>query len=153
MYPAYGGNQANTYLAQRINSASAEELAAMLLAGAERFLREAGAAIRRKDYMEKARLINRSSDIVQALVGLLNPDGEAQLVDRLHGIYVWWIKEMFEASMKDRPEQLDPVVKQMASLRGAWEELTARQARAQIPAQPQAATAPVGSFTVEGLVG
>lgn len=150
MYPAYGGNQANTYLAQRINSASAEELATMLLAGAERFLREAGAAIRRKDYMEKARLVNRSSEIVQALVGMLNTEAEAQLVDRLHGIYIWWIKQMFEASMHDRAELLDPVLRQMASLRGAWEELSARQVRAQAPALP---AAPIGTFTVEGLVG
>ena len=150
MYPAYGGNQASTYLAQRINSASAEEMAAMLLAGAERFLREAGAAIRRKDYMEKARLVNRSSEIVQALVGMLNTEGEAELVDRLHGIYIWWIKQMFDASMQDRAELLDPVLRQMASLRGAWEELNTRQVRVQAPA---AHSAPVGAFTVEGLVG
>jgi flagellar protein FliS len=146
MYPAYGGNRANNYLAQRVNSASAEELAAMLLSGAERFLREAGAAIRRKDYQEKARLVNRGSEIVQALVGMLNSEGEPELVNRLHGIYLWWIKEMFEASMKDRAEQLDPVLRQMASLRGAWEELNARQARNPVPAA-------LPAFSVEGLVG
>jgi flagellar biosynthetic protein FliS len=143
MYQAYGGKQANGYLAQKINSAGPEELAAMLLAGAERFLTQATAAIRRKDYMEKARLLTRASDIMQVLVSLLNPEGERELVNRLHGIYLWWIKEMFEGSRKDRPEQIEQVVRQMAALRSGWEELGVRQVRLQATA----------AFTVEGLVG
>ena len=46
MNHGYGGNHANSYLAQRINSASPEELAGMLLGGAERFLTQAAAAVR-----------------------------------------------------------------------------------------------------------
>jgi len=143
MHAASGGHQANSYLAQKINSAGPEELTAMLLAGAERFLTQATAAIRRRDYMEKARLLTRASDIMQMLVSLLNPEGDQALVNRLHGIYIWWIKEMFEGSRKDRPEQIEQVVRQMAALRSGWEELSVRQVRLQT-------TTP---FTVEGLVG
>ena len=144
MRPASGGYPANSYLAQRINSASPEELTAMLLAGAERFLTQATAAIRRRDRLEKARLLHRGSEIMQSLLGMLNPEGDPALVNRLHGIYIWWIKEMFEGSRSEKPEQIERVVRQMGVLRSAWEELDARQGR------PQAAAAP---FTVEGLVG
>jgi flagellar protein FliS len=143
MQPAYGGNQANSYLAQRINSASPEEMAALLLGGAERFLLQAVAAIQRNDIREKARLLTRVSEIMQKLLGMLNPEGEKELVDRLHGIYIWWIKEMFEGSRKNQPAQIEQVVRQMTALRSGWEELDARQGR--IPAG--------SAFTAEGLVG
>jgi len=144
MHPAFRGYPANSYLAQRVTSASPEELATMLLAGGERFLTQAASAIRRRDYMEKARLLTRTSEIMHVLLGMLNPEGERSLVDRLHGIYIWWIKEMFEGSRNNRPEQIERVVRQMSDLRSAWEELDARQAKV-----PEAVT----PFTVEGLVG
>ena len=143
MYAGYGAKQAENYLAQRINSASPEELAAMLLAGAERFLTQAAAAIRRKDFMEKARLVKRAADIIQALQDMINPEGEEEAVNRLHGIYIWWLKDIFEASMKDRPEQIEVVIAQMVNLRGGWEELSARAPAPQAPA----------AFSMEGLVG
>jgi flagellin-specific chaperone FliS len=39
------------------------------------------------------------------------------VVDKLHGIYIWWIKEMFEGSRKNRPEQIETVIHQMDDLR------------------------------------
>jgi len=143
MQNPYGGNQASSYLAQRINSASPEELAAMLLGGAERFLLQAVTAIQRNDIPEKARLLNRVSEIMQKLLGMLNPEGEPALVEQLHGIYIWWIKEMFEGSRKNRPETIESIVRQMAAMRSGWQELSSRQVSATTPAQ----------FTVEGLVG
>ena len=143
MQAAYGGNPTRLYLAQRINSASAEELTAMLLEGAQRFLLEAVKAMHANDLRTKARHIQRVSEIMQKLLGMLNPEGDRKLVNKLHGIYIWWIKEMFEGSRKNRPEQIEQVIRQMADLRSGWVELSARQAGA-----PQET-----EFSVEGLVG
>jgi flagellar biosynthetic protein FliS len=143
MHHAYGGTQANSYLAQRLISASPEEQAALLLGAAERFLTQAADAIRRRDLKEKTRLVSRVSQIMQKLLGMLNPEGERELVDRLHGLYIWWIKEMNEACRKDRPEQMALVARQMTFLRSGWEDLSARQMK--LPAAVP--------FTVEGLVG
>jgi flagellar biosynthetic protein FliS len=117
MQNPYAAKQTGAYLAQRIDAASAEELAAMLLEGAERFLGQAATAIRRKDNMEKARLLNRAAKIMNHLLGMLNPEADRNVVDRLHGIYIWWIKEMFEGSRKNRPEQIETVIRQMDDLR------------------------------------
>jgi flagellar biosynthetic protein FliS len=143
MYPAYAGNQANSYLAQRVATASAEDLAALLLGAAERFLTQAVAAIGRRDHTEKARLLSKTSKIMQKLLDMLNPEAEKTLVDRLHGIYTWWVKEMFEGSRHNRPEQIEAVVRQMAALRSGWEELSTRQVQQRV-ASP---------MPVEGLVG
>jgi flagellar biosynthetic protein FliS len=143
MNHGYGGNHANSYLAQRISNASPEELAGMLLGGAERFLTQAAAAVRSENHKEKARLLSRTSQIMQRLLAMLNPEADRQLVNRLHGIYIWWIKEMFEGSRRNRPEQIELVVRQMAALRGGWEELGTRRVKAQA----------IAPLSVEGLVG
>ena len=145
MHNGYGKNPTRAYLAQRIDTASPEELAAMLLEGAERFLLQAAAAIRRNEIMEKARLVDRVSQIMQKLLGMLNPDADRQLVDKLHGIYIWWIKEMFEGSRFNQPEQLEQVVRQMEAMREAWAQLATRPQRMPVPVQAQ--------FSLEGLVG
>ncbi|MDR3670816.1 MAG: flagellar export chaperone FliS [Holophaga sp.] len=143
MQAAYGGNPTRIYLAQRINSASAEELASMLLEGAQRFLLEAVKAIHANDLRAKAQHLQRVSQIMQKLLGMLNPEADRALVDKLHGIYIWWIKEMFEGSRKNRPEQIERVVRQMAAMRSGWEELSKRQSGSPKEAE----------FSVEGLVG
>jgi len=145
MQAAYGGNPTRLYLAQRINSASSEELVAMLLEGAQRFLLEAVKAIHAKDLRTKARHLQRVSEIMQKLLGMLNPEGDKTLVDKLHGIYIWWIKEMFEGSRFNQPEQLEQVVRQMAAMREAWALLATRAQRMSVPVQAQ--------FSLEGLVG
>ena len=149
MQAAYGGNQTRVYLAQRINSASAEELTAMLLEGAQRFLLEAVKAIQNKDLQAKARHLQRVSEIMQKLLGMLNPEADRALVDKLHGIYIWWIKEMFEGSRYNRSEQIERVVRQMGFMRQGWVELSARGGATPDPSSNPSAA----EFTVEGLVG
>jgi flagellar protein FliS len=150
MQAAYGGNPSRLYLAQRINSASAEELAAMLLEGAQRHLLEAVKAIQRKDHLAKARHMQRVSEIMQKLMGMLNPEADSQLVNRLHGIYIWWVKEMFEGSRKNRPEQIERVVRQMTQMRNGWTELSSR---GKGPAMDPAGHGQARAFGAEGLVG
>jgi flagellar protein FliS len=158
MQNGYGGKPANNYLAQRINGATAEELAALLLEGACRFLLQAAAAIRRKDIAERTRLVNRVSLIMDELLSMLNPEG-GEVVDKLHGIYIWWIKELFEAGRGNEPERLEAIVRQMVAMRAGWEELSQSNRQAQVQAQTQAqptqftAEPKQTGFSLQGLVG
>jgi flagellar biosynthetic protein FliS len=142
MQNPYGRNQSENYLLQRINNASEEEVASMLLEAAERFLNQAVVAMRSKNLREKARMLQKVSLIMQRLLGMLNPEGDPALVKKLHGIYIWWVKEMFEGSRLNRPEQIERVVFQMDDMRRSWNLLIA-QKKASV-------TAP--AFSVEGLV-
>ena len=72
MNPSYGGAVANHYLAQQINGATPERLMFMLLEGAQRFLIQAVAAIRRRDIATRARMVNRVSSIVEDMRIRLN---------------------------------------------------------------------------------
>jgi flagellar biosynthetic protein FliS len=115
----------------------------MLLEGAERFLHQAVAAMGRRDYTERGRLVNRACAIVRHLVTMINPEADHAVVKNLHGIYAWWIKETLQGSWKHQPERLERVAQQMTSLRATWEQVRPAQSE-----QPMAS-----DFSLEGLVG
>ena len=89
--------------------------------------------------------MNRVSLIMDELISMLNVEEGGDTVDKLHGIYIWWIKEIFDGSRRLETERLERITRQMAAMRSGWEEMSSsRHSR-----QAHDATA----FTVQGLVG
>lgn len=124
-------NARDQYLTQRVMGASPEQLVAMLLEGAQRFLAQAGQALDRKDYQAKGQALNRVSAIIEELAVRLNLDEGGELVENLMRLYDWWGREVVEAgSLLDR-SRLDRVSRQMGELRQTWEQ--AHQKRAGNP--------------------
>lgn len=138
------GNAADQYLVQRIQGASPELLAAMLLEGAQKFLNQAAAAIRNRDIPGKARSINRVSAIIEELTVWLDFEQGGEVANNLARVYDWWLHELFEASQANRVDRLEHLLGQMGEIRNAWEDLHRQKATTQNPA-----TVPTG----EGLVG
>jgi flagellar protein FliS len=143
MHPYFGGKPAQQYLTQRINGATPEQLVAMLLEGAQRFLAQAIVALRSRDIAGKAKLVNRVSAIIEELAVRLNHEEGGEVVENLTRIYEWWLKELFEASQKNQPERLEFIGHQMADLKSTWDLVSQRQSAAMAPM----------AFTAEGLVG
>lgn len=146
MQSYYGGkpvNPAEQYLAQRINGASPEQLVAILLEGACRFLNQAVTAMRSRDIQTKARMVNKVSAILEELTIGLNHEDGGELVVNLTRIYEWWIRELFEASQKNQPERLEFIGLQMADMRNTWNQLS----------QPAHVQQSQPAFSAEGLVG
>lgn len=131
------------YLLQRINSSSPEQVCALLLEGAQRFVGQAALAMERRDIPGRARAINRASAIVEELMVRLNHEDGGPVVANLVRIYEWWTFEMFEGSKGMDPTRLNLIATQMGELKDTWEKLHASRT----------ATARVGSFTAEGMVG
>ncbi len=127
MNPNYGGAVANQYLMQQINGATPEHIMFMLLEGAQKFLLQAVAAIRRRDIATRARMVNRVSSIVEELAIRLDHEGGGELVMNLTRIYDWWLKELFDASQKNQAERLEVLERQIAEMKSAWAELDQRQ--------------------------
>ncbi|BDU78823.1 flagellar export chaperone FliS [Mesoterricola sediminis] len=142
MNPNYGGTAANHYLIQQINGASPERLMFMLLEGAQKFLLQAIAAVRRRDIATRARMVNRVSSIVEELAIRLNHEEGGELVGNLTRIYDWWLKELFEASQRNEAERLETIERQIAEMKTAWAELDQRQSTTQ--ASPLSAQGLVG---------
>lgn len=142
MYPNPSGTAAaNNYLLQRIQGASPEQLAALLLEGGQKFILQATTAMRKRDIPTKARLINKVSCIIEELMVRLDHEEGGELATNLGRLYEWWLSEVFAASQKNEPERLERVSRQMGEIRSAWETF-----------QPQAPSG-APALSAEGLVG
>jgi len=137
-------NASDQYLLQKIAGASREQLAAMLLEGAQRFVAQAIAAMGRRDIPTKARMVNKASAIVEELTVWLDLENGGELATNLARLYDWWLNELFEASQSNEPERLERIQRQMGELRESWEQAHLKQ-------QPQQTPSP--SLGSEGVVG
>lgn len=145
MHGYQSGKAADLYLLQRIESATPEQLHAMLLEAGQKFLGLAIVAMNSRDIAGKSRHLSRSSEIIVELSGRLNHEGGGELVLNLARIYDGWIDVLFDASQKNEPERIQTIVNQMAEMRVTWEELHQKKTSAAHP-EP---TKP----SLDGLVG
>lgn len=139
------GKAADLYLLQKIESASPEQLHAMLLEAGQKFLSLAIVAMNNQDIPGKSRHLSRSSEIIVELSGRLNHEGGGELVTNLVRIYSGWIDVLFDASQKNQPERLQTMVSQMAEMRVTWEELHQKKTQTAPPAR--------AGLSLDGLVG
>lgn len=126
------------YLLQRIQTASPEQMTALLLEGAQRFLNQTLDAIQQKNLSEQARLTNRVADILVELKARLNHEGGGEVVANLIRIYDWWLDEVFEGAQTSQPERLKRILGQMGEIRESWEELHRRKTAGAPPPAPDA---------------
>jgi|GEM_PF-356771 len=123
MIPNPGAAQSESYLLQRINSATPEQLCVIFLEGAQRFLLQAINAVKERNLQDKARFVNRVSAIIEELTVQLNHDEESELVINLSRIYEWWMNQLFEGSRENNAEKMELIYGQMGSMKTTWEEL------------------------------
>jgi flagellar protein FliS len=136
MIPNQGAAQSDSYLLQRINSATPEQLCVIFIEGAQRFLMQAINAVKDRNIQDKARFVNRVSAIIEELTVQLNSDEENELVANLSRIYEWWMNQLFEGSRENNAEKLELVYAQMSSMKSAWEELIQKSQAASTAAPP-----------------
>lgn len=131
-YP--GGKAADHYLVQRIQGASPEQVAALLLEGGQRFLNLMIKAIQNQDLPNQAIYIGRISDILLGLKERLNLEDGGEVVENLIRLYDWWANELYEGSLGGEPERLRVLFNQMGELKETWEELHRRKSAGSLPA-------------------
>ncbi len=131
-YP--GGKATDHYLVQRIQGASPEQVAALLLEGGQRFLNLMIKAIQNQDLPSQAIYIGRISDILLGLKERLNLEDGGEIVENLIRLYDWWANELYEGSLGGEPERLRVLFNQMGELKETWEELHRRKSAGSQPA-------------------
>jgi flagellar protein FliS len=117
-----GPKAANQYLAQRLESASPEQVMAILLEGGQKYLAMVLAAMKVNDIPSKARYANRVSDFILEMTLRLNRKEGGEVVANLDRIYKWWTDEMYAGARKNQPARLELVLEHMGEMRAMWEE-------------------------------
>jgi len=110
-------------LLEQIQAASPEEIAEMLLAGGQRFLRMGLEAVERKDAAEQVRCINRVADIILELRSRLNLKDGGEAAQNLAKIYDWWTSEIFRGLQDGDVDALRRVAGQMGEFQETWAQV------------------------------
>jgi flagellar protein FliS len=112
----------NTYLENRILSASPLELVAILYEEADKSVREALAALSRGDIRGRSREITRAQLILGELSTSLDLEAGGDLAARLGELYAYLQARLAEANREQNAIPLEEVSRLLTTLLDGWRE-------------------------------
>ena len=115
-------NARQAYTQSAILTASRGELVVMLYDGAIRFLRQSAEAMRGGDRETSRNKMRRAEAIIDELNTSLDMS-HGELPARLRSIYLFCKRQLIHANVSAEPEAIDTVVRLLAELRSAWNQI------------------------------
>ncbi len=117
-----------------ITDADPHKLIQLLYSGALERINMAKNRMQAQDYDGKAKLINKTIEIVGGLRSFLDLEKGGELALRLEGLYDYMERTLLEASARNDLEKLDEVAGLLRSVKDGWdgirEEVVSQQAQA-----------------------
>jgi flagellar protein FliS len=117
----------DTYLAQRVFSASPEQQAALLMEAGQRHLGKAMQALQRRDRGGATHSFIRVAEVLAEATLRLDLAQGGEVAHNLSRLYGWWGHEVMVASAAQDVARLEGVAQGMSGLREAWEHLHRRR--------------------------
>ena len=114
------------YRDSSVLTAPPERLVVMLYDGAHRFLFQAAHAMRSGDISLMNNRMQRAEAIISELRGTLNFEQGGDIAHRLEAIYSFCQRHLLEARLKRDPQRIEAVMKLLAELRDAWEQVAGK---------------------------
>jgi flagellar protein FliS len=115
----YGANQ---YKQTSIKTANRGQLLIMLYEAAIRNIKRAGAAIEKKDLVDKGTTIGKVHDIINELLNTLDFEAGGDIARDLERLYNFMIEQLVKANIENNIEALSVVQKLLENLLGAWRQ-------------------------------
>lgn len=117
----------NTYqqvgLVSELENASPERLIQMLLGGAINQLQAARRAIKKNDVAGRGEAVSRAMDIINTLSASLDKAHSEKIVENLHNLYDYIIRQLMKTSIENNPIYLDESEKLLAEIKFAWDNI------------------------------
>jgi flagellar protein FliS len=98
----------------------------MLYDGAHRFLFQAAHAMRSGDISLMNNRMQRAEAIINELRQTLDFEKGGEIAPRLEAIYTFCQRHLLDARLKRDPERIEQVMKLLAELREAWDQVAAQ---------------------------
>ena len=110
------------YKTTSVQSASKEKILLMLYEGAIRFMKQAIAAIEKRDIAGRGMNVGRAYDIVMELNNTLNFEAGGDLAKNLEQLYMFVTDQLTQANIKNDKVPLEHALKTMETLYSGWVE-------------------------------
>jgi flagellar protein FliS len=124
--PYATAQQASAYRDSSVLTAPPERLVVMLYDGAHRFLFQAAHAMRSGDISLMNNRMQRAEAIINELRQTLDFEKGGEIAPRLEAIYTFCQRHLLDARLKRDPERIEQVMKLLADLREAWDQVAAQ---------------------------
>src|SRR5919205_2314183 len=111
------------YRDSSVLTAPPERLVVMLYDGAHRFLFQAAHAMRSGDIALTNNRMQRADAIIAELRSTLDHEKGGEIAGRLEAIYAFCQRHLLEARLKRDAERIEQVMKLLAELRDAWDQI------------------------------
>lgn len=115
-------NAAQKYKQTSVQSASREKILLMLYEGAIRFMKQAAAAIDRKDIADRGMNIGRAFDIINELNNTLNHEAGGEIASNLEQLYMFVSEQLTKSNATGQKKPLEDALKVMETLYSGWVE-------------------------------
>lgn len=115
-------NARQAYAQSSVMTASREQLVVMLYDGAIRFLRQSAEAMRAGQREQSRNRMRRAEEIIDELNGALDMS-YGEVPARLRSIYLFCKRHLVHANLTADPDQVEIVVRLLAELRDAWNQI------------------------------
>lgn len=127
----------NPYFRTKVLTASREELRLMLLEGCLRFMQGGRDAMAKKDWEGVYNGFTQAKAIILELINTLDRGANAELADRLSGLYTYMYSRLTEGSFEKDLKKVDEAIGLMQYERDTWvmlmEKLAAERATGRDP--------------------
>lgn len=124
--PYATAQQASAYRDSSVLTAPPERLVVMLYDGAHRFLFQAAHAMRSGDISLMNNRMQRAEAIIAELRQTLDFENGGEIATRLEAIYSFCQRHLLDARLKRDPALVEQVMKLLAELREAWDQVAAQ---------------------------
>lgn len=112
------------YMESQLTPSSKEEIALMLYDGAIRFLRSAiNEMVRKKNMLEKAKLIEKTVNILDYMKSALDMDKGKEIAANLDRLYEYMMVQLTEANVKNDSSKVEAVIDILLDIRDGWSQI------------------------------
>ena len=115
---------AEAYLETAVTTQSKGPLIVMLYDGAIKFLKMAIKEIEAKNHEAKSKYLNKAENIINELNVTLDMDAGGEVALNLRKLYMFMIRHLHEANIKQDTGKIDEVVKLLEELNQGWKAIT-----------------------------
>jgi len=114
----------NSYMENVVkNTSNSVELLIMLYDGAIEFINKAKKAILEGNLQEKIDNLERVTRIIEELLASLNKEIGGKIAENLEILYIFCLRELAKANLKNDIASLEVVEKILLELRDAWRQI------------------------------
>jgi len=103
-----------------VHTASAHQLIVMLYEGALKALATAKGAFERDDIELRTKQINKATDILIGLRGMLDHDADAEIAGNLDALYDYMVRTLMRANRESEGEKIQEVMNLILEIKAGW---------------------------------